>query len=583
MSKNSIGNRKQKNLLDDKFGSMLQLHDWALGAKKNTTVKAFVLFVDSDFVTVDAGLKSEARIPTKDFDGNIPQVNDVINLYVVSIDSNGEAVFSVQMAKFIAKMDVLKEKMEQKLCVSGFLTGKNSKGYTVNINGLNAFLPRTQVRGQSRINNEKLGDKPFDFYILELDEKSNDIIVSMLGEGEVAPYKSPLESNIKEKDVVTGKVIEIEDFGAYLDIDGYLGFIRLYDFFWSRINHPQDVVSLGQEIKVKILKVEKNRFKCGVKQLDTEAIQYLEEKYKIGSVFKGKVVSIVNNGLFVMLDGIDGFVDNSEVSWNELEDMNQKYKINDEVEVKVLSVSANKISLSIKQCKENLFTSFTEGLSNNQILKVEARKINKHKIIVKINNDLSGFIEVMDLAWNYNDSISILNEIKNGIKNENYVSLEAKIVEVDNALEKIRLSVKHIKNDPVEEFLSTNNIGSKLSAVVSQIVDTNSSLLKNSDDSEGIYVTINEFENIVFVPINDFSKNKEECKITRFKIGEEVNVKIYKVDRKSRKIFGSIRSYLQETNKEYQKDRKFTKKKTKDYKKPMQKNNFALNSNDLEF
>lgn len=542
LKKNKPLNNKVVNQESPKtFDQLFKSNRWVAGAKKGSIIKAKVIVVDSFGVLVDTGLKSDSTVSIADFKDNLPKVGDEIEFCIMSIDNKGNVVLSSHMARVHRKWQALMASFKDKKNIFGKIMSEINKGYVVDFDGLQGFLPKTQVRGQKRISKESINNVDFEFNILQVDREANSIIVSLVDPNTSHLVKMPNEVSIKEEDVVKGIVVSVESFGVFLDIQGVLGFVKSFDLSWSRINHPSDIMKIGDEIEVLVIRIENNRFRCGIKQLDNTTMAELSERYKVGDVYEGKVVTIINSGLFVLLEGVDGFVDISEVSWNELLDMSSLYPIGTKVKVKVLAVSSNRISLSIKQCSENLFEKYTKELKEGGYLTVSFHSVQKYRILCKVYDDFSAFVEVKDLAWNSGEANEKFAKIKSQIGSGVFPSYECKIVKIDNTLERLQLSVKHLHKDPVERFIEKYPIGSRVEGVVCDLLDR--------ERDSGIMLDVGEFSRIVFVSVNNLSSEREECKVSRFSVGSKVTVKIFKVDRSNRSIFGSVRSFVKEQEK----------------------------------
>ena len=389
------------------FGDMLKNFEKQTAIKPNSIINAMVLCLDSSnqFVIFDIYSKQEAKVSVKEFE-TIPQAGEVIPLYVVAVNDKGEAILSRRRANKEVRKKQLIEAMNAKTVLQGSIIGKNYSigsssfnGYKVDLGDITALLPKSQIHGFERIKDkENFDGEKFDFLVTNIDDSRDTINVVMLDEN-IKKYtlKDISQSKIKERDVVEGNVIAIEDYGVFFLIDNqYLGFIKINDLSANkRIEHPSEILSLGETVKAKVIKVEANRVKCSLALLDTSNLEEIASRFKIGSIYKAKITSIINHGCYVFLDDglpleagkkkkrMDGFIDAYEMSWNESDFYSGKFKIGDQIDFKVLSIDVI-ITGSCKQCDMTPFEKFCQQFKENAVINVTINNCHKNKAIAEI-------------------------------------------------------------------------------------------------------------------------------------------------------------------------------------------------------
>lgn len=509
--------------------------------KPGSIINATVIFVDENnkYVVVDIYSKSECRVSFKEFD-QIPQVGDTIPLYILTVDEKGETLLSHKRAKKEIRKKELEEAKKNKKIITGYIIGKNYgtsgassfNGYKVNLGDIIGLLPKSQIHGFNRIKDkDDFSNEKFEFMVTSIDELRDTINLVMLDD-EIKKYnfKDPSFSKLKEKDNVDGKVIGIEDYGVYLLInDEYLGFVKINDLSANkRIDHPSDVVNMGEIIKTKIIKLESNRIKCSLSALDSSNLEDIKNRFKIGQIYKAKITSILNHGCYVFLDDglpmepnkkkkrIDGFIESSEMSWNKSDFYNNKFKVGDTINVKILTVDAIVVNASCKQCDLIPFENFCNQFQVNSTVTFNVNHTYGNKAIGEIvlddNTVISGLIDKKEFDWDYGTAEVEFKKIKNGLNHQ----FNGKIININKENFHIDLSIRQLMMDPVEEFKKKYIPGS--APVEAEITDI----------KDNYYLlSVEKWKNILILyKSNDMN----------FKLNTKVKVNLGKHDRKDQKV-----------------------------------------------
>jgi small subunit ribosomal protein S1 len=447
-------------------------------------------------------------------------------------------VLSYRRARKEKRWQELEKIMNNKDIITGTIIGKNTNsysgnsynGYKVNLKDVMGFLPKSQIHGFERIKDkETFGQDTYEFLITQMDKTRDTINVVMLDENiKKHNFQDITNCRIKERDVVEGEVIAIEDYGCFIKINNnYLGFIKINDICSNRrIEHPSEAVTLGEKIKAKVMRVENNRFRCSISLLESYNIEDVKARFKVGEIYQGKISSIVNNGCFVLLDDgitgntkkkkVDGFVDSSEISWNEADFYRGSYKSGDIIQVKVLQID-DIIALSAKQCDMTPFENFCEQYKDNDMVEVTINYCNRNRAVAEISQNLnatiSGFIDKKEFDWDYYSAISAFNKIRHG---ESYKTM-VKIIKLSKDGGRIELSIRRTGQDPVEEFLQKYPMGTIVSAEISHINEKEGSIL----------LSVDKWKNVMVMYKAMFLSPKEKGII---------KVKVAKFDRKNRYV-----------------------------------------------
>ncbi|HYD18236.1 MAG TPA: 30S ribosomal protein S1 [Patescibacteria group bacterium] len=517
-----------KSLLDESFKGVKSF--------EGSVVEGTVVSIDNDFVTLDVGLKSEGRISLREFGvgGNKPEVKvgDKVEVFVERMENkDGEAVLSREKAKREESWIVLEKQHKANERVTGTIFGRVKGGFTVDLNGAVAFLPGSQVDIRPVRDISPLFGTPQPFLILKMDRQRGNIVVSRRAvlEESRAEARSELVSNLKEGQELQGVVKNITDYGAFIDLGGVDGLLHVTDISWKRINHPSEVLSVGQTVNVKIIRFneESQRISLGMKQLEGDPWQGVEGKFKVGQRYTGRVTNIADYGAFVELgEGIEGLVHVSEMSWTKKNIHPGKIvSTSQEVEVQVLDVDLAKrrISLGLKQTQENPWGKFASAHKAGDVLEGEVRNVTEFGLFVGIGDQIDGMVHMSDLSWK-DSAEEAIKAFKKGDM------VKVKVLEIDPEKERVSLGIKQLDGEqPAEEAGMTGvSKGSVVTCTVKAIT------------TGGIEVTVND--NLTgFIKKGDLSRERSEQRPDRFAVGEKVDAKVLKVERGSKKLELSIK------------------------------------------
>lgn len=525
---------------DSNGESFFELLESFLGTPENTlegrVVKGTVISVDDDFVIVDVGLKSEGKISVKEFkssqEESEPKVGDLVDVYIEKLeDKNGEVVLSRERARREAVWGQLEKAHADGENVLGVIYNRVKGGFTVDLGGAVAFLPGSQVDLRPIRDVQPLMGVPQPFTILKMDRPRGNIVVSrrsLLEEGG-ASQQSELLATLEEGQTISGTVKNITDYGAFIDLGGIDGLLHVTDISWKRINHPSEILSIGQKIQVLITKYNKenNRISLGMKQMESDPWQGVDRKYPLNAVFRGRVTNIADYGAFIELEpGVEGLVHVSEMSWTKKNLHPSKILTPaQEVDVKVLEVDLQKrrISLGIKQCLANPWQAFSEAHKIGDVIEGEIRNITDFGLFVALNADIDGMVHASDLSWEKSGEESLRGYKKGDI-------IKVKVLDIDVDKERVGLGVKQLTNDPFEEAFVKYKIGQVVTCTITGIQD-NGIDIKIMDEVPG------------FIKKNDLSRERSEQRTDRFAVGEKVDATIISIDRRSRHISLSIKAH----------------------------------------
>lgn len=511
-----------EDLLNEQFGD-----EGILGK----VVKGTIIKVTPDFVTVDVGLKSEGCIPLREF-GTNPELKagDVVEVLVDRYeDKDGNIVLSREKARREEVWADLEKLMNAGERVNGIIFGRVKGGFTVDLNGAVAFLPGSQIDIRPIRDISPLMGISQPFQILKMDKIRGNIVVSrrVVLEETRAEARAELMDGIKEGSILDGVVKNITDYGAFVDLGGIDGLLHVTDISWKRINHPAEVLTVGQNVKVQVIKFNEDnqRISLGMKQLENDPWQAVADKYKVGNICKGKVTNITDYGAFVELeDGIEGLVHVSEMSWTHKNIHPGKIvSTSEEVEVKVLEVDQDKrrISLGIKQCTPNPWAAYIEEHPVGSVISGKIKNITEFGLFVGLTDEIDGMIHLSDISWEKSGE----DAVKDYEKGQD---IEAKIIDVDIEKERISLGVKQLSEDNVTQALANLKKGDIVKVIV-----------KDTDD-KGVTVDVEGLT--AYIKKADLSKEKSEQNPENFHEGDVVEAKITSVDKKNVKIGLSIKA-----------------------------------------
>ena len=511
-----------EDLLNEQFGE-----NGILG----TVVKGTIVRISDDYVTVDVGLKSEGNIPVREF-GTNPElkVGDVVEVLVDRYeDKDGNIVLSREKARREEVWVDLEKSMNAGERVNGIIFGRVKGGFTVDLNGAIAFLPGSQIDIRPIRDITPLMGISQPFQILKMDKVRGNIVVSrrVVLEETRAEARAELIDGIKEGAILDGVVKNITDYGAFIDLGGVDGLLHVTDISWKRINHPAEVLTVGQNVKVQVIRFNEDtqRISLGMKQLENDPWQAVADKYKVGEVYKGKVTNITDYGAFVELeDGIEGLVHVSEMSWTRKNVHPGKIvSTSEEVEVKVLEVDADKrrISLGIKQCQPNPWAAYVEEHPVGSVITGKIKNITEFGLFIGLTDEIDGMIHLSDISWEKSGEEAVKDYTKGQ-------EIEAKIIDVDVEKERISLGIKQLSEDSVNQALANIKKGDTVKAVVKAV------------DDKGITVEVEGLNAVIKKA--DLSKDKALQNPANFNEGDTVEAKVTSVDKKNVKIGLSIKA-----------------------------------------
>ncbi|MBN9565505.1 MAG: 30S ribosomal protein S1 [Alphaproteobacteria bacterium] len=514
-------------LLEESFGSRKSL--------EGEVVKGRVVGLEGDSALVDVGLKSEGRILLKEFGSAALKadikVGDLVDVYVERFeDKNGEVVLSREKAIREATWVQLEESHRKAEKVTGVIFGRVKGGFSVDLMGVVAFLPGSQVDIRPIRDASPLIGMPQPFQILKMDRARGNIVVSRRAvlEETRAEARTDLVQNLSEGQVLTGVVKNITDYGAFVDLGGVDGLLHVTDISWRRVNHPSEVISIGQNVKVQVIRFNKDtqRISLGMKQLELDPWADVENRYPIGNRLKGRITNITDYGAFVELDdGIEGLVHVSEMSWTKKNVHPGKIvSTSQEVEVIVLDVDSSKrrISLGLKQCHENPWKAFATQHNVGDIIEGEVRNATEFGLFIGLNDEIDGMIHLNDLSWEKSGE-EALQAFKKGDM------LKAKLLDIDVEKERIALGIKQLQNDPFESAMSDVKKGSVVTCTITEITDG------------GLEVKL-AGDVIGFIKKADLSRERSEQRPERFAVGEQLDAKVITIERGSRKVNLSVKA-----------------------------------------
>lgn len=520
----------------DDFAAML---DEAFGGGdlgEGSVVKGTVISIENDLAVIDVGLKTEGRVPLKEF--ALPGqksdlgVGDEVEVFLERIENAmGEAVLSRDKAKREEAWVKLEASFEANERVEGYIFGRVKGGFTVDLGGAVAFLPGSQVDVRPIRDVTPLMNIPQPFQVLKMDKRRGNIVVSRRAvlEETRSEQRAELVQNLAEGQVVEGMVKNITDYGAFVDLGGIDGLLHVTDIAWKRVNHPSDVLSIGQSVNVQIIKInpETQRISLGMKQLESDPWDGVAAKYTIDTLVKGVVTNITDYGAFVELeDGIEGLVHISEMSWTKKNVHPGKIvSTSEKVEVKVLEVDPAKrrISLGLKQTTDNPWLSFADKFPVNTEVEGEIKNITEFGLFIGLDNDVDGMVHLSDLDWNRSGENAIADYQKGQM-------VKAVVLDVDTEKERISLGIKQMGADPMKAVT-----GMKKGAVMTcEVVGV---------QDGGIKVKLADSDFTAFIRRLDLSRDHSEQRPERFAVGDKVDARITQVDTKARKVSLSIKAH----------------------------------------
>ena len=504
-------------------------------ASEGSVVKGRVVNIENDFAIIDVGLKTEGKIAVKEFaqPGKPAElkVGDTVEVYLERIENAmGEAVLSRDKARREEAWTRLEQMANKNERVEGVIFGRVKGGFTVDLGGAVAFLPGSQVDVRPIRDVGPLMNVSQPFQILKMDRRRGNIVVSRraIMEETRAEQRSELVQNLAEGQVVEGMVKNITDYGAFVDLGGIDGLLHVTDIAWKRVNHPSDVLHVGQTVKVQIIRInpETQRISLGMKQLDKDPWEVVTERYPIGAKVKGKVTNITDYGAFVELeDGIEGLIHVSEMSWTKKNVHPGKILSTSEaVEVQVLDIDSAKrrISLGLKQTQKNPWEAFADKYPTGTDVEGEIKNITEFGLFIGLDGDVDGMVHLSDIDWKRSGEEAI-KDFKKGDR------VKARVLDVDREKERISLGIKQLGSDPLASAAGIKK-GDTVTCEVLKVEDN------------GLEVKVAGTDMTAYVKRADLARERAEQRPERFAVGEKFDAKVTIFDQKARKMNVSIKA-----------------------------------------
>jgi small subunit ribosomal protein S1 len=503
---------------------------------EGAVVKGTIVAIEKDLAIIDVGLKTEGRIAMKEFgqagrDGTL-KVGSIVEVYVDRVENSlGEAVLSREKARREESWVKLEEMHAKNERVEGIIFNQVKGGFTVDLEGAVAFLPRSQVDIRPIRDIGPLMNVPQPFQILKMDKRRGNIVVSRRAilEESRAEQRSEIVQQLEEGQVVDGVVKNITDYGAFVDLGGIDGLLHVTDIAWRRVNHPTEVLSIGETIKVQIVRInhESHRISLGMKQLQADPWDGIAAKYPVGAKFTGRVTNITDYGAFVELEpGIEGLIHVSEMSWTKKNVHPGKIvSTSQEVEVVVLEVDPDKrrISLGLKQTLANPWESFAEKFPVGSTIEGEVKNKTEFGLFIGLDGDVDGMVHLSDLDWGKSGEEALDAFNRGDI-------VQAKVLDVDIEKERISLGIKQLGGDPYAEAGDTIKKGAVVTGTVTEV------------NEGGIEVKIADTDLTAFIRRADLSRDRNDQRPERFSKGEKVDARVIQYDRKTNRISLSIKA-----------------------------------------
>ncbi|KAA8730574.1 MAG: 30S ribosomal protein S1 [Ewingella americana] len=529
--------------MTESFAQLFEESLKTIETRPGSIVRGVVVSIDKDVVLVDAGLKSESAIPAEQFknaQGELEiQVGDEVDVALDAVeDGFGETLLSREKAKRHEAWLMLEKAYEEAATVTGVINGKVKGGFTVELNGIRAFLPGSLVDVRPVRDTLHLEGKDLEFKVIKLDQKRNNVVVSRRAviESENSAERDQLLENLQEGMEVKGIVKNLTDYGAFVDLGGVDGLLHITDMAWKRVKHPSEIVNVGDEITVKVLKFdrERTRVSLGLKQLGEDPWVAIAKRYPEGTKLTGRVTNLTDYGCFVEIEeGVEGLVHVSEMDWtNKNIHPSKVVNVGDVVEVMVLDIDEERrrISLGLKQCKANPWQQFAETHNKNDRVEGKIKSITDFGIFIGLDGGIDGLVHLSDISWNVAGEEAV-REYKKGDE------IAAVVLQVDAERERISLGVKQLAEDPFNNYLSVNKKGTIVTGKVTA-VDAKGATVELAGGVEG------------YLRASEASRDRIEDATLVLSVGDEVEAKFTGVDRKNRVVSLSVRAKDESDEKE---------------------------------
>ncbi|EPJ9672857.1 30S ribosomal protein S1 [Citrobacter farmeri] len=521
--------------MTESFAQLFEESLKEIETRPGSIVRGVVVAIDKDVVLVDAGLKSESAIPAEQFKnaaGELEiQVGDEVDVALDAVeDGFGETLLSREKAKRHEAWITLEKAYEDAETVTGVINGKVKGGFTVELNGIRAFLPGSLVDVRPVRDTLHLEGKELEFKVIKLDQKRNNVVVSRRAviESENSAERDQLLENLQEGMEVKGIVKNLTDYGAFVDLGGVDGLLHITDMAWKRVKHPSEIVNVGDEITVKVLKFdrERTRVSLGLKQLGEDPWVAIAKRYPEGTKLTGRVTNLTDYGCFVEIEeGVEGLVHVSEMDWtNKNIHPSKVVNVGDVVEVMVLDIDEERrrISLGLKQCKSNPWQQFAETHNKGDRVEGKIKSINDFGIFIGLDGGIDGLVHLSDISWNVAGEEAV-REYKKGDE------IAAVVLQVDAERERISLGVKQLAEDPFNNWVALNKKGAIVNGKVTA-VDAKGATVELADGVEG------------YLRASEASRDRVEDATLVLSVGDDVEAKFTGVDRKNRAISLSVRA-----------------------------------------
>ncbi len=521
--------------MTESFAQLFEESLKEIETRPGSIVRGVVVAIDKDVVLVDAGLKSESAIPAEQFknaQGELEiQVGDEVDVALDAVeDGFGETLLSREKAKRHEAWITLEKAYEDAETVTGVINGKVKGGFTVELNGIRAFLPGSLVDVRPVRDTLHLEGKELEFKVIKLDQKRNNVVVSRRAviESENSAERDQLLENLQEGMEVKGIVKNLTDYGAFVDLGGVDGLLHITDMAWKRVKHPSEIVNVGDEINVKVLKFdrERTRVSLGLKQLGEDPWVAIAKRYPEGTKLTGRVTNLTDYGCFVEIEeGVEGLVHVSEMDWtNKNIHPSKVVNVGDVVEVMVLDIDEERrrISLGLKQCKSNPWQQFAETHNKGDRVEGKIKSITDFGIFIGLDGGIDGLVYLSDISWNVAGEEAV-REYKKGDE------IAAVVLQVDAERERISLGVKQLAEDPFNNWVALNKKGAIVTGKVTA-VDAKGATVELADGVEG------------YLRASEASRDRVEDATLVLSVGDDVEAKFTGVDRKNRAISLSVRA-----------------------------------------
>ena len=529
--------------MTENFAQLFEESLQELETRPGSIVKGTVVSIDKDIVLVDAGLKSESAIPADQFknaEGELEiEIGDSVDVALDAVeDGFGETILSREKAKRHEAWVELEKAYEEKETIKGVINGKVKGGFTVEVNSVRAFLPGSLVDVRPVRDTTHLEGKELEFKVIKLDAKRNNVVVSRRAviEAENSAERESLLANLEEGHEIKGIVKNLTDYGAFVDLGGVDGLLHITDMAWKRVKHPSEIVNVGDEINVKVLKFdkEKQRVSLGMKQMGNDPWQDISQRYPEGTKISGQVTNLTDYGCFVEIeDGVEGLVHVSEMDWtNKNIHPSKVVNLGDTVEVMVLEIDEERrrISLGLKQCIANPWEEFAKSHEKGDKVTGKIKSITDFGIFIGLDGGIDGLVHLSDISWNKSGEDAV-RDYKKGDE------ISAVVLQVDPERERISLGVKQIEEDPFNKYLADNKKGTIVVGTVTAV------------DAKGVTVNLAE-EVDGYIRVADLSRDRVEDASEVVNVGESIEAKFMGVDRKNRAVNLSVKAKDQADEKE---------------------------------